>query len=505
MRAVLFAICLTALVCRNPIPALAQPAPAVKEKRFPGYNKQRKLFKGLCSGIQQDGHQTLIFTMLSGNIPDAKICAPCASFFRTFAALCKPPKARREAAADAAQEKAEILQHPEPNAYTAKAASDLAVSMAGNDALARPSFEALQILIKLLEQPEGKTGPQQEYCLALAQYMLSPFKVYQGYAALRREFRGMCKELREDGMDIPFYESLPPPRTFSENCMACPPLMRVLGEECKPEPAGQEDGDSVFRPQPDESIEPGESLLDRVSAIFRKISDDPDLVDASVPAADLLASHLRRPPAKHANQAGYLAKLADVVASPFSIYGMVETAAPGLARLCTALDQDRRRGALYDILIKSLPDTRGCPVCRALVKKFTDACKQPPSAAPAARPNTSPAPAAPEAESSASPTPVKEREPNLQVIDAAAEAFSALAADVKQRTACLPAIEFLAQVLSSPAGKSKAQRDYFSTLAEYAKAPFSVEIARKKRKAQKGGNTAEDAEGGKSLDELFDF
>ena len=495
MRVFLYCIYLLFAFCLTGWDTTAQPHTTPiqnlkKQKRFPGYTKQRKLFKQLCDGLKEDGYQTAIFILLTENPPNPEVCQSCSSFFRTFAANCRPAKPKsRDLKENPSPTPLPLIQ---PGALTATAARDLSLSMVQNDILSAPSFEALQSFLKLLDEKKRFSSTQDKYFEELASHLLYPFKVYQGYEMRRRKFRKMCLELREDGVDAAFHASLPTLKSFGNACMGCLPLIRLLREECKPDSA-----EDAFQIKSEAASEPSEATSESVLKIFEEIADDADLVDASVPAANLIAEHLRSPPLKYRAQASYLSKIAANISAPFAIYGKVKPATPALKLLCETLQRDSRREGLYALLTARLPLTKGCPACRALLKEFSDACRTP-QHPPTPAHTLSQAP-------SLLPGQPKEREPHLQVISAATAAFSSLAANPDSRSACLPAIEFLVQVLRDPEGKSKGELEYFSTLAEYMQAPF-MHVLKKKRQIHKSmQETGVTTDKGKNLDELFDF
>ncbi|NLF25254.1 MAG: hypothetical protein GX589_06305 [Deltaproteobacteria bacterium] len=506
-RVLLCTLCLfLATAAALPTDCSAQASKSKREKRFPGYGKYRKLFKQLCEGIKQDGHQVFLYTLLTQDSTKALTCTACPSFFRAFASACKPPKPKKkkekkkieeekkeeEEKELTQEEQLKPIEQPQPSVSTTESALTLSSSIVRNQAAANPSFEVTKLLSKLPQDPSALTNAQQSYLEGLSQTLSTPFRINQGFNDYQRKFIKICMELDEDRMQTTFYKSLPPHKDAPLECLGCWPLLMNLSSACEPDSEEESFNTSEIKAPSEISG----NVRDRVETTFSEIANNVELVDAGVPAVNLLSGALKSAAIKDPAASRYLGELAGIISAPFEIYGIVENFAPKMEELCQALALDGRRQALSNILTASLPQTQGCPACRALIKELADACHPDKASSPTTTPTKQPSPSRP---------PVKEREPHLEVINAASNAFQSLAKNIDWRLACLPGVEFLLKILNDPEGKTKAELEYFKILAGYIEAPFSAELTAKARKAAKEAQAQSDEPDRKRLDELFNF
>ena len=163
-----------------------------------------------------------------------------------------------------------------------------------------------------------------------------------------------------------------------------------------------------------------------------------------------------------------------------------------LRRLCDAVTKDGRRGDFYAFLSERTSRDDECPACMPFFKEFSNACRPKEKHV---RPGGTP-----------EPETARQREPNIEAIEATSLAFSRIAGEDKYLHLIMPAIEKLLVLMRSPEGKSPGARDYFVVLAEYANAPFlpyaqSLDVER--RRLTPGAE--EPTKKKEELDNLFEF
>lgn len=193
--------------------------------------------------------------------------------------------------------------------------------------------------------------------------------------------------------------------------------------------------------------------------------------------------------------------------------GMRGVSGSALRRFCKSVAADGRDLALYDMLTMESYDPKKCVLCKQFLKVFAQSCKprlpisevegqrQPrpeksekrvrineygsyadEEEQPTSTPEPTPTPAAEPSEeggepvSTPKPTPtpvkiIKQREPSIEVIEQSAIIFAELA-ELRNAPLILPVIEHLASLYRMEEYKTPAEREYFTTLAEYMIAPF---------------------------------
>jgi len=146
-----------------------------------------------------------------------------------------------------------------------------------------------------------------------------------------------------------------------------------------------------------------------------------------------------------------------------------------LKELCEYIAEDGRRDALVVLLTSLTAVDPNCAACKPFFRSFVAACRAP-KVYVKRKKKREPPPELEEGETPPpTPTPVPtphELEPNIRVLDFASQVFTALSEDSRRLDDNYQAAMKFATALRSPQGKTTAEHNYYSTLAEYVLAPF---------------------------------
>jgi hypothetical protein len=159
---------------------------------------------------------------------------------------------------------------------------------------------------------------------------------------------------------------------------------------------------------------------------------------------------------------------------------------PQMVLMCNYLNEDGRRDHFSEMILPFAEKDDSCPACKPFFGTLVSACKPPkekkerrsskepePSVTPTAKPN------------------IKEREPNLQLINVTVNLFLELAEIEREQAELLQALRKFLVLLRDPDGKSKAETEYFQSLAEVVEAPFADHL-RKAAKEEAAATRNED-------------
>jgi|GEM_PF-7099272 len=128
-------------------------------------------------------------------------------------------------------------------------------------------------------------------------------------------------------------------------------------------------------------------------------------------------------------------------------------------KLCELLREDGRSDKLYEILYPASERDPDCVACRPLLRPLALACK--PKTSFKKKTGSQPK----------MPLP-KQREPHAKVIEAGSVLFRDLANEKDLLGETVKAVKKLLELLRDASGKTPAERDYYTVLAEYVEAPF---------------------------------
>ncbi|MBN8548779.1 MAG: hypothetical protein J0M12_05655 [Deltaproteobacteria bacterium] len=203
--------------------------------------------------------------------------------------------------------------------------------------------------------------------------------------------------------------------------------------------------------------------------------------------------------------------------------------AQSLRLICSQLDEDGRREAMFRILLPLPDEFSDCPGCKSFLRSFASVCKASRAKTPKKKiekkekveepTEAEAAPEAPDSEDSeavetpAAPaaTPLKveaalpraQREPSTKLINSVSTLMIELSEDERRAADAARAMQALSIALADPAGMTPGESDYFQILSAYIIAPF----ARILQKEDERPTEEQDhpAAGSPPVDDLFTF